>query len=584
MEQYEPRWPLYRVFADYTSRLSLMLTGGRHVCPVALLSMGQSIHVGRAIPPDNLSTALQDAQLDCDWLPYKVFERDSRIAGKELGLHTERYQVLVVPPVEVVPYPTLAKAKEFFDAGGTVIGYGFLPTKSATLGRDANDIAALRTAIWGDPAKPSLSSCKTNPAGGHSYLLEEKPAPKQLQKVFADAGVAPSLQLLAGETGGWLHVLHRVKDDRDVFFICNQNDKAPAREFKFRATAAGEPECWDALRNEITAIPFNRTGEKTVEFSLTMQPLESTLVVFQPKKQNRPPRIDGTLKPIGEMITVARDPNSTTAPIHAKKTPPSAKELLTGAKWVWYPEGNPAVAAPVATRYFRTVIDIPAGKKPKAAIFTLTADNDFVLYCNGKEVARSDGETENWRLLKHADLTSYLHEGRNVLAFAASNTGDKPGPAGLIGRLAVEFADTSSLSIAIDKTWKTSDHADAGWNQLQFDDAKWVASREVAEFGGGPWGPINGRRGMTTSPLAAADPFRGRFTIPAEVAAAKQRVCIEMDDLPDDSAAVSVNGEYAGGVIGKPSRLDITARVKAGENTILIEPLTPKAVRAVICP
>ena len=32
---FEPRWPLYRVWADYTSRLSLMLTGGRHVCPVA---------------------------------------------------------------------------------------------------------------------------------------------------------------------------------------------------------------------------------------------------------------------------------------------------------------------------------------------------------------------------------------------------------------------------------------------------------------------------------------------------------------------------------------------------------------------
>ena len=39
---YEPRWPLYRVFADYTSRLSLMLTGGRHVCPVAFLFPGYS--------------------------------------------------------------------------------------------------------------------------------------------------------------------------------------------------------------------------------------------------------------------------------------------------------------------------------------------------------------------------------------------------------------------------------------------------------------------------------------------------------------------------------------------------------------
>ena len=39
---FEPRWPLYRVFANYASRLSLMLTGGRHVCPVAMLLMGQS--------------------------------------------------------------------------------------------------------------------------------------------------------------------------------------------------------------------------------------------------------------------------------------------------------------------------------------------------------------------------------------------------------------------------------------------------------------------------------------------------------------------------------------------------------------
>ena len=68
--------------------------------------------------------------------------------------------------------------------------------------------------------------------------------------------------MLAGETSGWLHVLHRVKAGQDVFLVCNQNHQGAARQFKFRATAAGEPECWDAVRNEITAIPFQRTGEK----------------------------------------------------------------------------------------------------------------------------------------------------------------------------------------------------------------------------------------------------------------------------------------------------------------------------------
>ena len=121
---FEPRWPLYRVWADYVARLSLMLTGGRHVCPVAILFSGNLGQVGKAVPPEGLTTALQDAQFDCDWLPMEVFERDAVIKPRpvvagdepaEIELHGERYQVLVVPPVEAIPYATLAKAKEFFD-------------------------------------------------------------------------------------------------------------------------------------------------------------------------------------------------------------------------------------------------------------------------------------------------------------------------------------------------------------------------------------------------------------------------------------------------------------------------------------
>jgi hypothetical protein len=81
--------------------------------------------------------------------------------------------------------------------------------------------------------------------------------------------------------------------------------------------------------------------------------------------------------------------------------------------------------------------------------------------------------------------------------------------------------------------------------------------------------------------VKTADPFHGRATIPADMNLAHCRVYLEMDDLPDDSAAVKVNGASAGGVIGKPSRLDITGHVKAGENTIEIEPLAPQAARIV---
>jgi hypothetical protein len=422
---FEPRWPLYRVYADYTSRLSLLLSGGRHVCPAALLFMGQSAQVGHAVAPEGITTALQDGQIDCDWLPYSVFERDCRFAGKEIELHQERYRILIVPPVEVVPYATLTKAQAFFAGGGVVLGYGILPSRSATLGRNAQEIAALRTAIWGENTMPGLSRCRENSAGGRSYFLPEKPTSRELQQVLVDAGVRPTLEVLSGETHGWLHVLHRQKAGQDVFFLCNQNHQGPATTFTFRATAAGEPECWDALRNEITAIPFQRVGDRLVEFSLNLEPLESVLLVFQPKRQARPLRIEHDSKSIREPIAVARD-------------------------------ANPPVA-----------LAVPVAQSVKPA----------------------------------------------------------------------------------------------------------------AEPGGDP--KAVDARPTTRSPMAAADPFRGRFTLPAGAVRSPCRVCLEMDDLPDDAAAVTVNGEYVGGVIGRPLRLDISRQVKPGENTLVIEPVAPKSARII---
>jgi alpha-L-rhamnosidase len=223
MEGFEPRWPLYRVFANYTSRLSLLLTGGRHVAPVALLFSGNTAQVGKAVPPDQISESLQDALYDCDWLPFEVFEQGTTVSGHDLQLRAESYQVLVVPPVEVIPWLTLNKAKEFFESGGTVLAYGFLPSRSGTLRRSSADIALLGREIWGEP-KPGLVVCRTNAAGGRSYLLPEKPTPEQLQQVLAnDAGIHPGLEILEGRADHWVHVLHRVKAGRDVFFIANQN-------------------------------------------------------------------------------------------------------------------------------------------------------------------------------------------------------------------------------------------------------------------------------------------------------------------------------------------------------------------------
>lgn len=419
----EPRYPLYRVFADYSSRLSLLLTGGRHVAPAALLFAGNSSRVGKAVRPEELTSALQDALFDMDWMPYDVLENDARIEGRELTLFGESYRVLVVPPVEVIPYATLARAKEFFEAGGVVVGYGFLPTKSATLGRTGLEIRALTREIWGTEPQPDTRAKKVSAAGGRAYFLVEQPSAAELTRALKeDAGVRPDLEVIEGVTDNWVHVLHRVKDGRDVFLVANQNLGGGARKLKLRVRAAGEPECWDALRNELTSIDYSRRAADEVEVSLWLEPYESALLVFNPERRVLPLRLAPDARPERE--------------IAARR------------------EADPAPLDPAA---------------------------------------------------------------RNGL-----------------------------------------------WERIRL------------------WMSAGGR--VTLSPVEAR-PFFGRVTLPAEVDLARSRVYVLCEGItPEAAARVTVNGQYAGGFIERPLRLEVTALVRPGENELRIEPFAPASVKLGVFP
>jgi hypothetical protein len=582
----EPRWPLYRVFADYTSRLSVLLTGGYHVCPVAFLFVGNSHNVGTATPPEQMTRTMQEALFDCDWIPYDVFEQNTKLREKTIQLYGEGYKILVVPPVEVIPYDTLAKAKQFFDQGGVVIGYGFVPSKSATLGRSSSEITGLCDAIWGS-AGPSLAVHKTNAHGGRSYFLPEKPSSEDIQQVLtADADIHPTLEVLKGKTRNWLYVLHRVKAGRDVFFVCNQDLHRETKQFRFRLTADGVPECWDAMRNEITAVPYQRVGEKTVEVSLSLEPSESILLVFQPKNRKLPMRPDRlSAKSAGRSIEVVRDP-----PADSKTTLATGEKdkhvlALNGCSWVWYPEGKESVDsaqidfAP-GTRYFRHPLNLPSEARINSARFLITTDNAFVLYVNSCKA----GQGDNWNTVVDVNLTDLLQPGSNQLAIAATNTGS--GPAGLIGMYLIQLDNGQELSGRIDGSWKTANQLFDGWTSLDFDDRVWLPARPFAKLGEQPWnipaGAIPSPAGMTLSPVQA-DIFEGHFTVPDQISLAGAQVYLEMDELiPEEAAQVTLNGREVGGFIGKPFRLEVGRYVQPGSNRLKITPFAPKSVRLFI--
>jgi hypothetical protein len=164
----------------------------------------------------------------------------------------------------------------------------------------------------------------------------------------------------------------------------------------------------------------------------------------------------------------------------------TAESRMELAKWIWFPEGNPADAAPVGKRFFRRQFDVDSGSPVVAAKLFMTADNSFVCWINGHRIASGD----NWAQLYSKDVTSSLKPGPNLLAVAAVNGATEPNPAGLIGLLCITFADGKTQYVPTDGNWQAAVGARGRWNSDPAAPAKWSAAMELGTMGMGPWGNI----------------------------------------------------------------------------------------------
>lgn len=396
---HEPRWPLYRVWANYTSRLSLWLSGGHHVCPVAILFSGNARRVGHYVTPEDMTTVLQDALYDCDWLPFEAFESSAALDGSNIKLHDERYQVLIVPPTDIITHATLTKVKTFFEQGGVVIGYGRLPSQSGSVGTPSVGIANLRNEIWGDSPRQGITACRVSPAGGRSYFLPEKPDVAMIQAALhQDANIPPVVEVTKGKTDNWLHVLHRVKDGTDVFLVCNQDHLRPDKTFRLKFKAAGYPEIWDSMRNEIRSVPFTREGEHVV-LSLNLEPMESVLVVFKKNHRQLPSRLTQEDLTAATIIPVTGGPVPPTEPSRPI-IQPSPNKMLTLSPVTANPfEGTCEISSDLDLTAARIVLEMDNLSPEEAARITI----------NGKDAGGFIGKP------LRLEVTPHLKPGTNKI-------------------------------------------------------------------------------------------------------------------------------------------------------------------------
>ncbi|HTL30027.1 MAG TPA: family 78 glycoside hydrolase catalytic domain [Tepidisphaeraceae bacterium] len=157
---------------------------------------------------------------------------------------------------------------------------------------------------------------------------------------------------------------------------------------------------------------------------------------------------------------------------------------LQGCKWLWSDKadakGNQAKGAVI----FRKHVAVPAGKAIVSAWFLVAADDGFELWGNKVKL----GMGTDFHSPQMCDVSEQLRAGDNAFAIDAHNT--KESPAGVMGRLRIDFASGEPLVVDVDETWKTSADHSGEWKTVAFDDSGWKFSVAQGNWGDQPWGKV----------------------------------------------------------------------------------------------
>jgi signal transduction histidine kinase len=147
--------------------------------------------------------------------------------------------------------------------------------------------------------------------------------------------------------------------------------------------------------------------------------------------------------------------------------------------WIW----DTNVCDRQTVRFWKS-FEIPDGAKVRRARLRLTADNEYILYLDGRELGR-DAE---WSQLFEYDITALLSPGKHVLAVDAYNSARE---AGFLFGMQVQLDDGGLLRIKSDASWFIVPNDLSGWEKKREPEDGWRKARIESAFGSAPWGAMD---------------------------------------------------------------------------------------------
>jgi len=272
-------------FNTYLARLNLMMQNdARHVSDIAVLypiaTLQGSHHLdgplghykgGVEVPEaDYLDVGellIAGTGRDYTFIHPDVLDAKCAIEGNELALknkiHAERFKVLVLPGHQTIRWSNLKAIKAFYDAGGTVIATGALPSKSAEFGHDANVTSTIE-AMFG--------------AGGgaiHLATLDAATFRQTLDQALAVYDVECEGDRVP-------RYIHKAKDGRHIYLFANLDQHDLDTYVRLRGRM--ELEAWDPHTGKVQPAKYTHeteAGQTVTRLRLALPPRNSLFLVGQ---------------------------------------------------------------------------------------------------------------------------------------------------------------------------------------------------------------------------------------------------------------------------------------------------------------
>jgi alpha-L-rhamnosidase len=556
-----PWWRYYGAFSEYMSRLSEMLTGGRHVAKVAVVwpidSMfatylpqerteeGNLVEFGL----NRLTDILLRLHHDFDYVDERGLV-DADLTGGRVRIGEEAYELVIVPPMTHVPLAVVETLERFAALGGGVLGLLSSP-RTAFGPQGLVDVGDRLDALVG--TGPAVE----HPNGGRAAFVAGE-ASLVLDGARAAAPLMDGLRRAIDDlieadvtiSNEELFCLHRVRESRDVYFVVNPTQAEQRATMSI--AAGGRPELWDPSTGGASALASRREGSRTT-FELALPPVGSVFVVA-----GDPGDAEAPLQPVrdeaaaatldGPWTYEAEDDNALV--IKAWRAVPEhdgadAAVYTTGSTDDWLPvvagawayqlptEPDRPFPIPVWYRAAFEVLDVP---ERLALVVDGFDGSDARISLNG---ARVDGPGERSRFdaqMREIDLSTLVVPGMNELAVrlvVESPTGGIVDHLKLVGSFALERDTEGGYRLAE----PSPDAEPAPWTEQGY--------------------PFFSGTGV----------YRTRFEVPATQNDGRLFLDVPMGD---DVLDVEVNGRPAGVRLWEPYGMDVTDLVRPGENDLTI--------------